>query len=63
MGIKYSFPIKEIRDKLLSEYRIFVGNASDPTVLRLLPPLTITREEIDRFLQALVALVPEKALH
>ncbi len=63
IGVKYDFPIKEIRDKLLAEYRIFVGNASDPTVLRLLPPLNITREEVDRFLGALVALVPEKALN
>lgn len=56
MGIKYDFPIKEVRDKLLAEYRIFVGNASDPTVLRLLPPLNITKVEVDRFLQALYAL-------
>ena len=57
VGIKYSFPIKEVRDKLLSEFHIFVGNASDPTVLRLLPPLNITKAEVDRFLQALYALV------
>ena len=56
LGIKYDFPIKEIRDKLLREYYIFVGNASDPTVLRLLPPLNITRAEVDRFLGALYAL-------
>ncbi len=56
VGIKYDFPIKEIRDKLLTEHHIFVGNASDPTVLRLLPPLNITRAEVDRFLQALYAL-------
>ena len=58
VGIKYDFPIKEIRDKLLSEHHIFVGNASDPTVLRLLPPLNITKAEVDRFLQALHTLVP-----
>ena len=63
LGIKYDFSIKEIRDKLLAEYHIFVGNASDPTVLRLLPPLNITKAEVDRFLAALYALVPEKALH
>ncbi|RZK26474.1 MAG: aminotransferase class III-fold pyridoxal phosphate-dependent enzyme [Hymenobacter sp.] len=56
VGIKYDFPIKEVRDKLLAEYRIFVGNASDPTVLRLLPPLNITKVEVNRFLQALYAL-------
>ena len=57
LGIKYDFPIKEIRDKLLREYHIFVGNASDPTVLRLLPPLNITRAEVDRFLGALYEVV------
>ena len=56
VGIKYDFPIKDMRDKLLTEHHIFVGNASDPTVLRLLPPLNITRAEVDRFLQALYAL-------
>ena len=56
LGIKYDFPVKELRDKLLTEHHIFVGNASDPTVLRLLPPLNITRAEVDRFLGALYAL-------
>ena len=56
VGIKYDFPIKATRDKLLSEYHIFVGNASDPTVLRLLPPLNITKAEVDRFLGALYTL-------
>ena len=57
VGIKYDFPIKDVRDKLLSEHHIFVGNASDPTVLRLLPPLNISQVEVDRFLQALYALM------
>jgi acetylornithine aminotransferase len=61
VGIKYDFPIKEVRDKLLTEHHVFVGNASDPTVLRLLPPLNITKAEVDLFLQALYALT-EKAV-
>jgi len=61
VGIKYDFPIKDLRDQLLTEHHIFVGNASDPTVLRLLPPLNITKAEIDRFLQALYALVAATA--
>jgi acetylornithine/N-succinyldiaminopimelate aminotransferase len=60
VGIKYDFPIKEVRDKLLAEHHIFVGNASDPTVLRLLPPLNITKAEVDRFLQALYALTEKE---
>ncbi|UYZ58141.1 aspartate aminotransferase family protein [Hymenobacter latericus] len=58
IGLKYDFPIKDVRDKLLSEHHIFVGNASDPTVLRLLPPLNIKRAEVDQFLQALYAIIP-----
>jgi acetylornithine/N-succinyldiaminopimelate aminotransferase len=61
VGIKYDFPIKEVRDKLLTEHHIFVGNASDPTVLRLLPPLNITKAQVDLFLQALYTLT-EKAV-
>lgn len=61
IGVKYDFPVKEVRDKLLTEHHIFVGNASDPTVLRLLPPLNITKAEVDLFLQALYALT-EKAV-
>ncbi|MBW3129662.1 aspartate aminotransferase family protein [Hymenobacter profundi] len=61
IGIKYNFPVKEVRDKLLSEHHIFVGNASDPGVLRLLPPLNITKEEVDRFLEALYTLIPAEA--
>lgn len=58
VGIKYDFPIKDLRDKLLTDYHIFVGNASDPGVLRLLPPLNIKRAEVDQFLQALYAIIP-----
>jgi acetylornithine/N-succinyldiaminopimelate aminotransferase len=58
VGIRYDFPIKELRDRLLAEHHIFVGNASDPHVLRLLPPLNITQAEVDRFLHALYALTP-----
>ncbi|MBC8083191.1 MAG: aminotransferase class III-fold pyridoxal phosphate-dependent enzyme [Hymenobacter sp.] len=58
VGIRYDFPIKDLRDKLLAEHHVFVGNAADPTVLRLLPPLNITRAEVDRFLGALYQASP-----
>ncbi|WP_400192254.1 aspartate aminotransferase family protein [Hymenobacter sp. B81] len=61
VGIKYDFPIKDLRDQLLTNYHIFVGNASDPGVLRLLPPLNIKRAEVDQFLQALYVLIPAEA--
>ena len=58
VGLKYASPINGLRERLLAEHHIFVGNAADPTVLRLLPPLTITRTEVDQFLQALYSLLP-----
>ena len=61
VGLKYDFPIKNVRDQLLTEHHIFVGNASDPGVLRLLPPLNIKQEEVDQFLQALYALIATEA--
>ncbi|OUJ75976.1 aspartate aminotransferase family protein [Hymenobacter crusticola] len=61
VGLKYDFPIKNVRDQLLTEHHIFVGNASDPTVLRLLPPLNIKQEEVNQFLQALYALIAIEA--
>ena len=53
IGVKFDFPIKDLKDKLLFEEKIFVGNANDPTVLRLLPPLTITKKEVDVFVNGL----------
>lgn len=53
IGIKFDFPIKDLKDKLLFDEKIFVGNASDSTVLRLLPPLNITKTEVDYFINGL----------
>ncbi len=61
LGLKYDFPVNNLRNQLLTEHRIFVGNASDPTVLRLLPPLNITRAEANQFLKALYASTAVKA--
>jgi acetylornithine/N-succinyldiaminopimelate aminotransferase len=44
--------LKELKKTLLYEYKIFTGEAK-PNVIRLLPSLAITREQIDTFLEAL----------
>ncbi|MEJ7577149.1 MAG: aminotransferase class III-fold pyridoxal phosphate-dependent enzyme [Pyrinomonadaceae bacterium] len=46
----------EIHAELL-ERRIITGTSSDPTVLRLLPPLSIQLEEIDIFVDALKRII------
>jgi len=53
LGLKFNFPIKELRNKLLKEAHVFTGSASDKNVLRLLPPLTIGKLEADQFIDKL----------
>ncbi len=49
IGIDTGFPIKEMRKEMLFEGQIFTGSSSDPNVLRLLPPLTISVSDADMF--------------
>lgn len=45
LGIEFDGPCGPVHSKLL-EKRIITGTSSDPNVLRLLPPLCVTAEEI-----------------
>jgi len=53
IGIEFDFPIKEIRNKLLTEHQVFTGNAAQPNTIRLLPPLSIGEDEANQFIKAL----------
>ncbi len=53
IGLNLGKPIAEIRKKLIFDYRIFTGSSKNPNVIRILPPLNIKREELDRFFDAL----------
>lgn len=53
IGLEFSFPIKELRQRLIREEHILTGVSSNPNVLRLLPPLCITKNETTRFVNAL----------
>jgi len=55
IGIEFNFPIKELREKLVYEHHIFVGNSNHPNTLRLLPSLTITKAEVDLLMNAIKA--------
>lgn len=50
IGIELGAPVAELRKHLLYHYRIFTGSASDPHVLRLLPPLCMGLAEAQYFL-------------
>jgi acetylornithine aminotransferase len=51
IGMEFKYPIKEIRQKLLNEYGIFTG-VSGLNIIRLLPPLSLSIEQADEFLDA-----------
>lgn len=48
LGLVFDRPTKPIRQALL-ENKILVGGSDDPNVMRLLPPLTVTSQEINTF--------------
>jgi len=52
-GIELYEPVEEIRKELVFRHGIFTGSASDKHTIRILPSLTISRQEIDLFIDAL----------
>lgn len=52
IGIEFDFPIGELKNNLVTKHNIFVGYAGT-NVIRLLPPLTVTKAYIDKFINAL----------
>ena len=52
IGIEMEFPVKELRRELVFGQRLFTG-ASGQNVIRLLPPLTFTRELADEIVARL----------
>lgn len=53
LGLEFSFPIADLRKNLIFKHHIFTGNAKNPNLLRILPPLTVKKEHIDIFFKAL----------
>jgi len=49
IGIEFDQPAKEIRSRLLFEKKIFTG-ASGTNIIRLLPPLCLSKSDADSFL-------------
>lgn len=54
IGMEFKIPVKEIRRKLLFDYGIFTG-VSGQNMIRLLPPLCLSVQQADDFLNAFKA--------
>ena len=52
IGIEFAEPIKAIRTALVKEQHVFTGCAGT-NILRLLPPLSLTMEQAEDFMQRL----------
>lgn len=52
LGIEFAGPCVPVHKKLLDK-KIITGTSSDPNVLRLLPPLCVTTDEIDLLVEAI----------
>ncbi|WP_299683120.1 aspartate aminotransferase family protein [uncultured Tenacibaculum sp.] len=53
LGLEFDFPIVELRKELIYNYHIFTGSSKNPNLLRILPSLTVKKEHIDVFINAL----------
>ncbi|WP_308990751.1 aminotransferase class III-fold pyridoxal phosphate-dependent enzyme [Mariniflexile litorale] len=53
IGLEFDFEVGELRKKLIYEYHIFTGGASNKRLIRILPPLTIKKSHVDQFFKAL----------
>jgi acetylornithine aminotransferase len=56
IGLEFPGPVKEIRMRLLNDHRIFTG-FSGTNIIRLLPPLCLSRHDAQRFLDSFVKIM------
>ncbi len=53
IGIEFEFPIAELRKKLLFDEHIFVGSSSETHTMRLLPPLSVSKHDVEVLVEAM----------
>jgi acetylornithine aminotransferase len=53
LGVEFDFDVAALRKKLIIEKHIFTGSANNKNLLRILPPLTVKKADIDTFIVAL----------
>ncbi len=53
IGLEFDFEVGELRKQLIYNHHIFTGGATNKKLLRILPPLTVKKEHIDQFFDAL----------
>lgn len=59
LGIEFNFEVGELRKNLIFKKYIFTGGFNNNNLLRILPPLTISKEEVNLFINTLKDLLYE----
>lgn len=54
LGLEFDFEVGDLRKELIYDYHIFTGGAMNKNLLRILPPLTLQKDHINQFFEALV---------
>ncbi|WP_159948397.1 aspartate aminotransferase family protein [Polaribacter septentrionalilitoris] len=54
LGLEFDFEVGDLRKKLIYDYHIFTGGAANKKLLRILPPLTVKKDHINQFFEALI---------
>ena len=55
LGLEFDFEVATLRKNMIYNQKVFTGGAKDKHVLRFLPALNITKNQIDQFFDALKA--------
>jgi len=59
LGVEFDFEVGELRKQLIFDKRIFTGGSNNKKLLRILPPLSISKTQINQFINALKYLLDE----
>ncbi|WP_396602178.1 aspartate aminotransferase family protein [Algibacter sp. R77976] len=59
LGLEFDFEVGELRKKLIYNHFIFTGGAMNKKLLRILPPLTVRKEHLNMFFEALIEALAE----
>ena len=63
LGLEFDFEVGDLRKQLIYDYQIFTGGAMNKNLLRILPPLTVKKDHINQFFDALIDLLDKKQEH
>ena len=57
LAIELKVPCGDLRKELLFSHQIFTGASSNKNTIRLLPPLSVTKEDLDYFASKFIAVL------